>query len=182
MRILTIAPLLAAGLVISSAMTATEVQAQRFGAEIGIADDFGLGIGPRFTTEIEAFGDDEDSLLKDLRAMIDALYYVDPISGCDQCSAWEINANGAVPIEVGDGDLDVYVGGGLNVTRFSIDTGVDLPGFSFDASSTDLGVNLLGGLNFDLGSFDAFAEAGFTLGGGEQFGIKGGILVGGGGN
>ncbi len=182
MRIFTIAPLLAAGLLVSSAMTAAEVQAQGFGVQIGIADDLGFGIGGRFMTDIDAFSDDEDSVFKELRAIVGALYYLDPFSRCNQCSAWEINANGAVPIEVGDGDLDVYVGGGLNITRFSIDSGVNIPGFAFSASSTDLGVNLLTGLNFDLGSFDAFAEGGFTLGGGEQFGLKGGILVGGGGN
>lgn len=180
MRKLTFASLVA-GLVVSSSVATTEAQAQtRFGPEIVFANDLELGIGFRIMTDIDAFSDDEDSILQQLRGTGDFVYYLDPFSGCDNCSAFEANANGSIPIDLGE--ADVYAGAGLNITRISFDTGVDLPGFAFDASSTRFGLNVLGGLNFDLGSFGAFAEAGLTLGGGEQFSIKSGIMLGGGGN
>lgn len=180
MRKLTFASLVA-GLVVSTSVATTEAQAQtRFGPEIVFANDLEFGIGFKIMTDIDAFSDDEDSMLQQLRGTGDFVYYIDPFGGCDNCSAFEANVNGAIPLEVGE--ADVYAGAGLNITRTSFDIDDILPGFGFDASATQVGLNVLGGLNFDLGSFGAFAEAGLTLGGAGQFSIRSGIMLGGGGN
>jgi hypothetical protein len=43
-----------------------------------------------------------------------------------------------------------------------------------------VGLNLLGGLKFALGSLSSYAEGRFELGGGEQLVLTFGVLVGGG--
>lgn len=180
MRNFTLATLVVAGSALAVGASPTAAEAQGFGVQIGIADDLGFGFGGRFMTDIDAFADDDGSVLQELRFIADFLYYIDPFEGCDACSAFEVNANAAVPLDVGE--ADVYAGAGFNYTRTSIDIGIDVPGFGSSASGSDVGLNILGGLNFPLGSLSAFAEAAVTLGGAEQLGIKGGILVGGGGD
>lgn len=173
MRNLTFASLCVAAAALSTAITPTQAEAQ-FGVEVVFAEHFDLGLGGRFMMDIDAFSDDDGSVLQELRFIADGIFYP---SWCDGCSAFELNANGAVPLNIGEGDADIYAGAGLNFTRTSFDTGIDLPGF--DASASNVGLNIFGGLNFPLGSFAAFAEAGITVGGFDHFGIKGGILVGG---
>lgn len=154
---------------------AQEAEAQ-IGAEIVFADDLDLGVGLRYLMDVDAF-EGEDSVLEALWLIFEGIYYLDPFNGCDNCSAFELNANGAVPLDLSE-TADLYAGAGINVTRFSIDTGVDVPGFDFSASSTDVGLNIFGGINFILGSLSAFGEAGIQVGGGEQFQVKGGVLFG----
>ena len=149
----------------------------RFGPEVAFADDFEFGIGGRVMTDIDAFGDDEDSALSELRGIGQFLYYLDPVDGCDDCSAWELNVNGAIPLELGESGTDFYVGGGLNIANISVDVG----GFG-SASSTELGLNALGGLNFALGSMAAFGAVGIRISGSEQFVIGAGLAFGGGGD
>lgn len=175
MRNLTLAPVLIAVAALSTAITPTKVEAQ-FGAQVVFAEHFDIGLGLRFMKDIDAFSDDEGSVLQQLRFIGDGTYF---LSWCDGCSAFELNANGAVPLDLTD-DADLYAGAGLNFTRTSIDLGIDLPGIGGSASGSNVGLNIFGGLNFDLSSFQAFAEAGLTLGGFDHFGIKGGILLGGG--
>jgi len=160
---------------------ASDAQGQtRFGAEAAYANDFGLGVGARVVRDIDAFSDNEESLLKQVRLIGELIYYVSPFDGCDACGAWEADINGAIPLDLGSADF--YAGAGLNIARVSVDLGIALPGFAYDASATRMGLNLLGGLNFPLGGLGAFAEGGLQLGGGEQFLIKSGVTFGGGGD
>lgn len=153
----------------------------RFGPEVAWGDDLDLGLGGRVTADIDAFSESGSEALQELRGIGEFIWYVDPIDNCDDCSAWEINLNGAVPLNLGETDNDFYAGAGLNIARISIDTGVDIPGFDEDVSDTEVGLNLLGGLNFELGALAAFAEAGLRVSGSEQFVIAGGLTFGGGG-
>lgn len=167
-----------AAVLMCSALLAENVQGQTvFGAELVLADDLDLGIGGRIMHDIDAFSDDEDSVFRELRFIGEFIYYLDPFDHCNACGAWEIDGNGAVPLDLGEADL--YAGAGLHITRFSYDSAIDVPGLAFNRSNTEVGLNLLGGLNFDLGTLSAFAEVGIQLGGAEQFTIKGGIALGG---
>jgi hypothetical protein len=60
---------------------------------------------------------------------------------------------------VGDGAARTYVGGGLHVGRISPDVG---------ETSTDLGVNVLGGVRFDRRAVAPFFEVRGALGGYDQ--------------
>lgn len=163
-----------------AAFTPKDAAAQvRFGPEVTFADDFSLGIGGRIMTDIDAFGDSEGAL-QELRGIGEFIYYIDPVDGCDDCSAWEANVNGAIPLKLGEGSADFYVGAGLNIARVSVSVPSAFGGGS--ASSTDIGLNALGGLNFGLGSMAAFAEAGIRISGSEQFVIGAGLAFGGGGD
>lgn len=86
----------------------------------------------------------------------------------------EVNGNLAYPIEM-EG-LRPYVGGGLNIARVGVS--FDDPAFP-DDSQTEVGLNLLGGLDFLLGSVSSFVETRFERGGGEQFVLSAGVLFGG---
>ncbi|MGH7553362.1 MAG: hypothetical protein ACREMQ_10105, partial [Longimicrobiales bacterium] len=88
------------------------------------------------------------------------------------CSYWELSLNGAVPLVAGN--IDPYVGGGLNLARFTSEA--DALGVEVD--NTDLGLNLLGGLRFMLGTLSTFAEARAELAGGKQLVLTFGALFG----
>ncbi len=55
-----------------------------------------------------------------------------------------------------------YAGGGLSISRYSVDDGVVL---GFDADDTVLGLNLVGGAEFGLGALTPFVQAQFVVGG-----------------
>jgi len=138
--------------------TADEAEAQvRFGPQISWADDAELGIGGRITGDVNVF--ENNDALRSLRGIGEFIYYTD-----DLFDLIEINLNGALPVRFGDSGTDFYAGGGLNIANGN--------------SDTEIGINLLGGLNFDLGNLDAFAEAGIRLNGSEQFVITGGLMLG----
>jgi opacity protein-like surface antigen len=153
----------AAALVIGTA----DAEAQAFGVQGNWGDDTDLGIGARlelglpnvFTTE----------------GPFSNTYFIGSFDwffpDCDECTYWELNANLAVPITATT--IDPYAGIGLNIAHVSVDVG------GSDVSDTDVGLNLLGGLRFNLGTIGAFTEGRFELGGGEQFVLTFGVLLGG---
>ncbi|MDV3207377.1 MAG: hypothetical protein LOY04_09960 [Rhodococcus ruber] len=164
------------------ALAAAPASAQRFGVHANWSDDFDFGIGGR--VEVDAL-----NLITDERPLSRTFFigtFDFPDCGFDleddsfDCSYWEINGNLAIPLAAAD--IDPYVGAGLNIARFSADYSGTVPGVDLEGSDTDVGLNLLGGLRFMLSSLSAYAEARLELGGGEQFVITGGVLVGGTGN
>ena len=170
--------LLMSGVIALLVFAATDVQAQvRFGPQVAWGSDTDLGIGARLTGDVDAFGGSDSSALRSLRGIAEFIYYLDPHDGCDECSALEINASGVVPIKLGESNNDFYAGGGLNLARFSVDIGG-----AGSVSNTEIGLNVLGGLNFALSNLAAFVEAGIRISGSEQFVISSGITFGGGGN
>lgn len=89
----------------------------------------------------------------------------------DPAKFWQINGNllydmKAVP--------NLYLGAGMNYSKSS----VDLPGTAcdiVDCSSSDIGLNILGGYKLGAGKMAPFVQAKFELGGGEQFIVTAGI-------
>ena len=68
------------------------------------------------------------------------------------------------------------VGAGLAIRYFSWDEIVNNP--LVDNSDVDLGINLLGEMQFGGNGMEPFARARLTLGGGSSFGIMGGVRFG----
>ena len=160
--------LVTASAVLLAAAMAQPAQAQvQFGAEAAFGDATDFGVGVRAQTPIGGmFGEG----MENLRGAADAIFY---FWNCDpfNCSYFEVNANGHYPIEIEDVDFEPYVGGGLNVAFTEFGT----------ASDTDIGINLVGGADFELNGFDTFAEIRRNIGGGGQFSLVVGILLGSGG-
>ena len=144
-----------------------------FGAQLSWADDTDLGIGAR-----ALIGTDNIVESSRFAGSFD-WFFPDDGRGVD-ISYWEINLNGHYILSVApESPVDFYVGGGLNVARISIDYDVDTGPFEFGGSAddTDIGLNLLGGVDFGLGSsLGGFGELRIELGGGEQFVLTGGIV------
>jgi hypothetical protein len=77
------------------------------------------------------------------------------------------------------------VGAGLSFGRFSFDDAlgdIGIPGFEIDASATEVGLHLLGGIDFPMNSLRPYVEGGVGLGNIPDFFIRGGVgfTVGGG--
>lgn len=94
----------------------------------------------------------------------------------ENVTIFTVDVNALYPIEVdGSEGFAPYVGGGLGYTSFSFDTQNQFG--SFSSSSSEIGLNLVGGAEFPVsGSFTPFAEAQFTVGDLSRFGITGGLL------
>ena len=158
--------LLTLSLTMAPATQAAE-RPMRFGVQANWADDADLGVGVRLQVGLADFheglrgiasfdyffpGEDAEIGL----ASIDTTY-------------WEANANLTYTLK---GDLAPYVGAGLNIAHASVGLGVGDVDLG-DASETDLGINILGGVRL---SDRFFGEAKLELGGGEQFVVTAGVL------
>lgn len=98
-------------------------------------------------------------------------FFVDCPAGVD-CTLFEINANGlyTLPLSIPE-MVSVYAGGGLNLAYAKVKR------FGHSASNSDLGLNLLCGVKFNLDlMFTPFVETKFEAAGGDQFVITGGVL------
>lgn len=158
---------------------AGSVSAQRFGVQANWSDDFDFGVGGRVEMPLPNLLTSEGALANTY--LIGSFDYFFPdcdnaLTGFD-CSYWELNAGLAIPLA--SASLDPYVGAGLNLARVSFDYDGNVPRVDVDASETEVGLNLLGGLRFPLGSVSAFGEGRFELGGGEQLVLTFGVLLGG---
>lgn len=150
------------------AISAGNVEAQRFGVQGNWGDDADFGIGARVELGLPNLFTTTGPLANTF--LIGSFDYFFPDN--DAIDYWELNANLAIPL-VASG-IDPYVGAGLNVAHVSIDS--DLVD---DASDTEIGLNLLGGLRIPMGGVATFVEGRFELGGGEQFVLTFGALLGG---
>ena len=145
-------------------------QAQRFGGHAIWADDADIGLGARMELDLPGKLSKQAPLSRAFFiGQFD--YFLDPFDGVDG-TYWELNPGLAIPLNATN--FKPYVGAGLNIAHMSID-GCTVGG----CSSTDTGLNLLGGLKLNLSGMDAFTEARLALGGGEQFSISFGLLFGG---
>ena len=156
---------------------AAPAQAQvAFGPQVSFGTESDLGIGAR--AELPVGGmitQDAGSIMAGLKVIGSFDYFFWDEEGCDQdgvdCGWMDINVNGAVPIPL-EG-FSPYVGAGLNIAMLTF----EIDELDVDESTTETGINLLGGLNFPLGGFAAFAEARVVVGSdADQFVIAGGIL------
>jgi len=163
---------LLAALVVSVAVS-TSAHAQRFGGQVSWGSDSDLGFGARVEVPMtNKLGKTEPLSKAFIIGQFD--YYLPDCGGAD-CSWWELNPSIAIPLK--STSLKPYVGAGLNIASITVDLG------SFgSASNTEMGLLLLGGLKFAVGSMDAFSEARLALSGGEQFALSFGVLFGKAGN
>jgi opacity protein-like surface antigen len=146
---------------------AAQLSAQiRFGGQLNYGDDTDFGLGPRLVLDDPALGEFRFIGSFDL-------YFPDSPSGVE-VDYWEVNGNIVYDFEiVNSPKLKPYVGGGLNIAHASAKTTTPIP---VSASNTDLGVNLMGGLEFGVGKVRPFVELKVELEGGDQFVITGGVL------
>ena len=142
-------------------------------AQAQMESESGFKIGPRATIDvgdIEEFaigGDVRYDLSESANAPIQlsgAFDFYFPEGNADIFS-FDINGHYVFPTE---GTFSPYAGAGIGIT--SIDLGAL-------GSTTDTGLNLVGGAEFDTGSFQPFIQGQFTVRGDfDRFAITGGIL------
>lgn len=131
------------------------------GGQVSWADDADIGVGVRAMLPLPA-----------LHPQLAFVPSFDVFFPGNDLSYWELNGNLHYTFVTENANLSPYVGAGLNVARFSASAS---PGLS-RVSNTEVGVNVLGGLRFPMGTFSPFVEARVELGGGEQFVLSGGLL------
>ncbi len=145
-------------------------------------------IGPRLGIPLGDLSDVSSVFIGgDVRVTTEALpvvpnasfdYYLTDVDGYS-VFAVDLNALYEFPIE--NEAFAPYAGGGLAITSFSFDNpSVSFGGQTFGGgttSSTEVGLNLVGGARFPLGSIEPFAQLNATLGGDAQrLGLTGGLL------
>ena len=161
--------LLAVALVVLGASTA---DAQRWGAQISWGDESDIGVGVRgewdFANKLTQQGAFSRAFII---GQVD-YYFVDCPSGVS-CTWLEINPSLAIPFTAAGSSVKPYAGAGLHLVYARQSAGGN------SASDTELGLNILGGLKFDLGGMDAFSEARLGLGGdAEQLALSFGVMFG----
>jgi outer membrane immunogenic protein len=145
-------------LVLAAAALPATAQAQaRFGAQLSYGDDSDLGIGVRVKADTPRL------IPGSPLSFIGSFDWFFPGNSVDY---FEINANLAYNFTVAGSPIRPYAGGGLNLARASV----------ANNSNTELGLNILGGVNFRaMGRLQPFAEIRLELSGGEQFVLTGGF-------
>ena len=84
----------------------------------------------------------------------------------------DLNGHHVFPTE---GKVSPYAGAGIGISSVPVD--VDTRVGSFGADDSDVGLNLVGGIEFQTGSVRPFAQGQFTVGGDfDRFGLTGGVL------
>lgn len=150
----------------------TPAQSQvSFGATAAYHDDFDVGLGPILEFPLP-------QLHENVRAQGEFIWFF-PGDGLDY---FEVNGNVLYDFEVEDQSFTPFVLGGLNLARVSLDTeGSEF--MDYDASSTELGLNLGAGLTFATeSSLRPSVGARVEVSGGEGVVIFGSVLLGGGGS
>lgn len=144
-------------------------------------------IGPRLGIPVGDFADPASIYIgADARITTESLpvvpdasfdYYFTDVDGY---SLFAIDLNALYEFGVNNQAFVPYAGGGLGITRASVDSPtISIGGQTVggSTSSTDVGLNIVGGARFPLGSVEPFAQLNATLGGdADRLGITGGLL------
>jgi hypothetical protein len=153
---------------------AAPANAQRFGVQASWMETYNVGAGARLEVPIGLQGQGRvgESFLI---ATFD--YFFPESSGTNNFDRtyYEGNLGLAVPINITG--IHPYVGAGVNVARATLD--VNQPEQE-ELSDTDVGLNVLGGLRFPLGSVSMFGEGRWEMSNGRAFVLSVGLLFGGG--
>lgn len=140
-----------------------------FGVQGSWGDDADIAVGARVIADLSAKRSGVSAI-----ASFDYFFPGDnglgDLLGID-VKYWELNGN-LVYGFAKNSNVQPYVGAGLNFAHASV-TETQITGIS--VSESDVGLNVLGGLNFGSGKTKFFAEAKFEAGGGDQFVVTGGI-------
>lgn len=132
----------------------------RIGGQINVADDYDFGLGPRIVVADPALGEFR------FIGTFDLFFPDNP-----DIDYWEINGNVVYDFAIESAPkLVPYIGTGLNIAHASVGTG------NLGVSDTDIGANLLGGMEFKTGRLRPFIELRVELQGGEQLVVTGGLL------
>lgn len=144
--------------------------------------DITLGVGLAYGFDIEepAIGlGGVYTINEQFRGAVDLHYYLvssDTFGGVEfDYSVWELNFN-AHYMFVNDEDKTLYALGGINYFRVKVSASDE--GFSFSDSDSEVGLNIGGGAEYDLGNFRVYGELKFTLGDASQMFIGAGVRFG----
>lgn len=167
------------GLVLGVAPRATAQVPISFGAQVSYADDADLGLGVHAT-----FG--TGVWFANTRVVAGFDFYFPGSTERDfdgigtvkaEPSFWEINLDWHYLVGLANAPAHLYFGGGLHVYDGSVDLSVEgATASGFDPDGSGVGLNLLGGVEFDLQSpFTPFAQLKIEVGGAEQVVISAGL-------
>lgn len=143
----------AAAALLAFAPLGAQAQVQ-LGPTLAFSDEVDFGIGATLSAQAPQLGES-------LGFMGEFLYFFPEGDGFD---FFEINGNVTYSFPLDESTVLPFALGGLNIARASVDAG----GLG-SASNTDIGVNLGGGISFDLGSFRPSAGGRFVLGDFDHF-------------
>lgn len=137
------------------------------GPEIAWNDDFDFGIGAGAEVDL-------DGVANGFGVQGDFLYFFPGDEGSLNVDYWEFNGNATYDFPLKNSTVVPYVLAGINVGNVSLDyEGTDGGLDIFDGDGTEVGLNVGGGIQFDLGSFRPRVGARFVLGGWETFTLYG---------
>ena len=150
---------------------ASRAEAQfRFGANVDYGTDTDFGIGAR-----GLFGLGKTNL------PIEGLVTFDYFFPGNSVHYWELSGNAIYKFEIKDSSIKPYAGAGLLISHTSVDYNGICGGLGVDcsASSTNAGLNLIGGLRFKGGEhFAPFVEGRLEAHSGSQFVLSAGVFFG----
>lgn len=163
---------LAAALLLGFGMALpTGAQAQN---TLQIGPRVGLPIGDLSDASTLFFGADARYHSEDLPVVPNASfdYYLTDVEGT---SYFAVDLNALYEFGVDNQQFTPYAGGGIGITRSSFEFQSEF--VSGSGSDTEIGLNLVGGARFPMGSVEPFAQLNATLGGNAtRLGIAGGLL------
>lgn len=147
-------------------------QAWKFGPELSFAtQSVGIGIGARAVLDLEKMVPSAKNI--SVSGQFD--YFFPSSSFGISPSYWEINLDGAYHFPLSGSKLVPYAGAGLSVAHSSVSVNVGTTTIS--GSSTDVGLNLLGGTTFPkMGKVTPFGELRLELRSGSVLVVTGGVL------
>ena len=155
--------LVAASVVLSAGTAIGQVSA---GVQGNWGSETDFGVGARIIVDLR-------SLVGGLETLGSFDYFFPSDDFGADLTYWEANANLVYRIDSAGKTLKPYLGAGFNFVRF--EASVDVLGEEISSSETKGGLNLLGGLMFDLGTAKPFVEAKVETGGGEQLVVSAGV-------
>lgn len=150
--------LAAAALLAAPATAAAQISV---GPTVAFHEDFDLGVGAQVQAPMP-------QLHEGVGLLGDFTFFFPSGDGVDY---FEVNGNLTWDVPVENSPVAPFALGGLNVARVSVDTGFQ----GVDASDTEVGLNVGGGIAFDAGALRPQVGAKIELSGGEGFVVFGSI-------
>lgn len=148
-----------------------DAQSQEGDVKLGVGLAYGSGVGfGSLDNDLGIRVDGYYGLTNDIRLGADFTFYLPKSESGVDLTVWELGLNGNY-LFVNESDLIVYALAGINITGVSMDFG------NGSSSSSEMGLNLGGGVEYDLDFADLFGELKLAgLGGdADQFTIGAGL-------
>lgn len=144
------------------------------------AQGVNLYLGPAYSTHVEDPGIAAGAYVNVagvVQAGGDFTYYLVSDEFDENLTIWTIDLNGRYPVLSGtNGGPQIFAIAGINILRWSIDA-PESPGFEFETSATDIGLNAGGAVEYNLGSIGIFGKAHAVIGGdSDGFVLGGGVF------